>query len=104
MSIFYHFGVKVFHILGVENGHERLGAHGLAAVFLAHHQSDVLGVVLEVVDERLALAPDGLSDIIFQCQTTTTSPPPPQQHNKQPNYKSRSAEVTTRWVRMRHLR
>lgn len=57
---FHHFGVQVFNILRVENRHEGLGAHGLAAVFLSHHQCHVLGVVLEMVDERLALASYGL--------------------------------------------
>lgn len=59
---FYHFWVEVFDILRVENGHEGLCAHGLAAVFLPHHQRYVLWVVLKVVDERLALASDGLGD------------------------------------------
>lgn len=58
----YHFGVKVFDVLRVENGHEGLCAHSLAAVFLADHQSYVLWIVLKVVDERLALASDGLGD------------------------------------------
>lgn len=58
----YHFGVKVFDILGVENSHESLGAHSLAAVFLPHHQRYVFRVVLEVVDEWLALASDCLRD------------------------------------------
>lgn len=56
----YHFGVQVFNILRVENRHESLGAHRLAAVFLPHHQCHVLRVVLEMVDERLALASNGL--------------------------------------------
>lgn len=60
-SDIYHFGVKVFNILGVENSHESLSAHSLAAAFLSHHQCYVLWVVLEVVDERLALASYGLS-------------------------------------------
>lgn len=60
----YHFGFKVFDILRVENGHERLSAHSLAAVFLSHHQRYVLWVVLKVVDERLALAPYGLTSEI----------------------------------------
>lgn len=51
ISGIYHFGVKVFNILGVENSHESLCAYSLAAVFLPHHQCYVLWVVLEVVDE-----------------------------------------------------
>lgn len=58
----YHFGVEVFNILRVENSHESLGAYSLAAVFLSHHQCYVAWVVLEVVDERLALASYGLRD------------------------------------------
>lgn len=47
----YHFGVEVFDIQRVEHGHKGLGADSFAAVFLSHHHSDVLRVVLEVVDE-----------------------------------------------------
>ncbi|TNN86706.1 hypothetical protein EYF80_002889 [Liparis tanakae] len=59
-SDIYHFGVEVFDILRVEDGHERLGAHGLAADLLSHHERHVLWVVVKVVDERLALASYGL--------------------------------------------
>lgn len=59
----YHFGVEVFNILRVEDSHESLCAYSLAAVFLSHHQCYVTWVVLEVVDERLALASYGLGDI-----------------------------------------
>lgn len=58
----YHFGVEVLNILRVENSHESLRAHGLAAVFLSDHQCNVLWVVLKMVDERLALASYGLDD------------------------------------------
>lgn len=50
-SDIYHFGVKVLNILGVENSHESLSAYCLAAVFLPDHQSYIVWVVLEVVDE-----------------------------------------------------
>lgn len=71
--VVYHFGVEVFHILRVEDGHEGLCAHGLAAVFLSHHQCDVLWVVLKVVDERLALASDGLGDKHTRLSLTETA-------------------------------
>lgn len=58
----YHFWVEVLNILRVENSHESLRAHGLAAVFLSDHQCNVLWVVLKMVDERLALASYGLDD------------------------------------------
>lgn len=58
----YHFGVKVFNILGVENRHKRLRAYCLAAVFLAHHECHILWVVVKVVDERLTFASDDLRD------------------------------------------
>lgn len=72
----YHFRVEVLNILRVENGHERLGADGLAAVLLPDHQGDVLWVVLKVVDERLALSPYGLDD----TRTFSQPPPPPPRH------------------------
>lgn len=45
----------------VENRHEGLGAHSLAGVFLSHHESHVLRIVLKVIYEGLALASYGLS-------------------------------------------
>lgn len=51
ISHIYHFGVKVLHILGVENSHESLCAYCPAATFLANHECYVLWVVLKVVDE-----------------------------------------------------
>lgn len=65
----YHFWVEVLNILRVENSHESLRAHGLAAVFLPDHQCNVLWVVLKMVDERLALASYGLDDTHISYNT-----------------------------------
>lgn len=67
----YHFWIEVLNILRVENSHESLRAHGLAAVFLSDHQRNVLWVVLKMVDERLALTSYGLDDTVFFYNTAS---------------------------------
>lgn len=57
----YHFRVQIFYILWVENSHEGFSAHSLTAVFLPHHESYILRIVLEMIYEWLAFSTYGLS-------------------------------------------
>lgn len=72
----YHFGIEVFNVLRVENSHEGLGVHSLAGVFLSHHESHILRIVLKVIYEGLAFASYGLSgkdtpyiSLLSKCDT-----------------------------------